>query len=579
MKQFSRLPLLRYCFQVLLVLSAAWLLHTTAWAQAPGWQGAAAIGNSTNATSANGIFAMAPEAGGNVYVTGTFYDRAVFNGTTITSQADGSGFVAKWSPVTRRFIWVIQFGGGQGVVTPLALAVRGADVFVAGGFTVTGLNWGNAAFVSNSSFGNSDGFVAKLTDLGSSVSYGWLQRAGGSGYDLVEGLAISGNNVYVAGTFSGTAAFGGTSAASLGSRDGFVAKLTDAGASGAFTWVQRIGGTGVEEGHKVAAANGNLYVTASTSGSVTLGNATYTSAGGTDGLVVKLTDAGSSGSVGWVQQLQGTGNEVAQDVAVSGAAVYVAGSFTSAAAAFGPATLSSAGGLDGVVARLTDAGPTGVVAWAQRLGGPFDDEPQALTVVGGKAFVAGYFNSGGSASGPVATFGSTSLQAVGGSDAFLTRLTDTGLTGRFDWAQAAGSAADDYANAVSVNGITPCVGGFFTGASCALGATNLSNLYPGSATSFVASLTDVTLATRDVSLQAGLGLYPNPAHGTTTVLLPASAAPASLTLLDALGRVLRVQAASTGAPVAFDLEGIAPGMYTLRVQTGASWFVRTLIVE
>jgi len=285
----------------------------TARAQAPGWQGASAIGNSTNATSANGVTAMATDAAGNVYVTGTFFDRAVFNNTTLTSQADGSGFVAKWSPITRRFVWVVDFGAGQGVVTPLALAVRGADVFVAGGFTITGLNWGNTAFVTNSSFGNSDGFVAKLTDLGSSVSYGWLQRAGGSGYDLIEGLAVSGSSVYVAGTFNGAAAFGGTTLSSLGSRDGFVAKLTDSGNSSTFGWVQRLGGTGVEEAHKVAAASGNVYVTGNTTGTVTLGNTTFSSSGGTDGMVAKLTDAGSSSSFGWVQLLKGSGNEVALD--------------------------------------------------------------------------------------------------------------------------------------------------------------------------------------------------------------------------------------------------------------------------
>jgi len=243
--------------------------------------------------------------------------------------------------------------------------------------------------------------------------------------------------------------------------------------------------------------------------------------------------------------------------------------------------LSSAGGLDGVVARLTDAGNSGAVTWAQRLGGPLDDEPQALAMVGGKVYVAGYFNSGGPiGGGPTAAFGSTQLQAVGGSDAFLTRLTDTGSTGRFDWAQAAGSTADDYANAVTLNGTTPCVGGFFTGASFALGALTLPNLHTGSATSFVASLTDLTLATRDAALQAGLALYPNPARTTATVRVPASAGTAAtLTLLDALGRAVRTQAATAGTDVAFDLTGLAPGLYALRVQVGAALAMHPLVVE
>ncbi|KAA9332106.1 T9SS type A sorting domain-containing protein [Hymenobacter busanensis] len=570
---------LRTRWACIVVLALGLQQAPAALAQAPGWQGAAAIGNSANGVSANGITAMATDAAGNVYVTGVIYDQALFNNTVITSDADGSGFVAKWSPITRRFVWAFQFGAGQGEVLPLALVVRGADVFVAGGFTVTGLNWGNT-FVSNSSWGGRDGFVAKFTDLGSSVSYGWLRKAGGTGYDVIEGLAVSGNNVYATGTFSATAAFGSTSLVSLGTRDGFVAKLNDAG-GGSFDWVQRLGGAGVDEAHKVAAAGSSVYVTAHTTGSLTLGSTTVTSAGGTDGLVAKLTDAGSTGSFEWVQSLRGVGNETVWDVAVDGAAVYVAGSFTGAAATFGGVTLGSAGGLDGVVARLTDAGSNSSVVWALRMGGPLDDEPQALAVLGGKAYVTGYFNSGSTgAGGPVAAFGSTQLSSVGGSDAFVTRVTDTGLAGRIDWAQAAGSSDDDFGNAVVLNGTTACVGGYFTGARFTVGATNFTNLHTGSATSFVASLTDLALPTRSMAPRADMVLYPNPARGTATVHVPASGAPkASLTLLDARGQVARTQSAVPGSDILLDLAGLPAGVYALRVQVGAAVYLKPLAVE
>jgi hypothetical protein len=571
----------RYIGRAAVFLLALGLLPAfAARAQAPGWQGATAIGNSTNAVSANGITAMATDAAGNVYVTGVIYDQALFNNSVITSDADGSGFVAKWSPITRRFVWVFQFGAGQGEVMPVALAVRGADVFVAGSFTVSGLNWGST-FVSNSSFGGREGFVAKFTDFGSNVGYGWLRKAGGTGYDVIEGLAVSGNNVYVAGNFSANATFDSSTLTSLGSRDGFVAKLTDAGNSSAFSWVQRLGGSGVDEAHKVAASGSNVYVTAHTSGSMTLGSTTLSSAGGTDGLLAKLTDAGSSSAFEWVQLFQGAGNERAQDVTTEGAAVYVTGSFTSTAATFGATTLSSAGGLDGMVARLTDAGSTGPVMWAQRLGGPLDDEPQALAVLGGKTYVAGYFNSGSPVGGGTAAgFGSTQLQSAGGSDAFLTRLTDTGTSSRFDWAQAAGSPADDFANAVTLNGTTACVGGYFSGARFTIGATTLPNLYTGNATSFVASVADPTLPVRDAARQARLMVHPNPARGAATVRVPAGAGgPATLTLLDGLGRVARTQTAPAGADVAFDLSGLPAGLYALRVQVGPALSLSPLVVE
>lgn len=557
-------------------------------AQSPGWQGAAAIGNSTLGTSYNGINATATDAAGNVYVTGSFHNKAVLNGAaTFTSNADDSGFLAKWSPITKQFIWFVQFGEAAGTVVPVALFVNGADVYVAGSFTTSILEWGNTGvYVRNSGGANrtQDGFVAKLTDLGNAVSYSWIQRVGGVGNDVIEGLAVSGANVYLAGTFSSaTATFGSTTLTSLGTRDGFVAKFTDAGASSSFGWVQQLGGTGVESAYKVAASNNNLYVTGTTTGTISLGSATITSAGGTDGFVAKLTDAGGSGSFGWVQQLQGAGNETVYDIAASNSTVYVAGAFTGTAARFGAFTLSSAGGLDGLVGRLNDAGSTATVAWVQRLGGPLDDEPIALRTVGRTVYVAGYFGLGSPVGGgPRAAFGDTQLQAVGGSDAFVARLNDSGSTGRFDWAQGAGGAGNDYANAVAQNGSTTAIAGFFTGANMVVGTTTLTNLYLGNASSFVASLTDIVpLPTRSPVLEQGLALYPNPARATAIVQVTASPGdrPAALSLFDATGRVVRTATAPAGQPYPLSLAGLAPGLYLLKIQVGEGLAVRQLVVE
>ncbi|RZK25193.1 MAG: hypothetical protein EOO63_16365, partial [Hymenobacter sp.] len=188
----------------LLGLVMGWAIVPTR-AQAPGWQGAAAIGNSTLGTSYNSINAAVTDAAGNVYVAGSFHNKAVFNNTaTFTSGADDSGFLAKWSPITKQFVWFVQFGEAVGAVVPLALFVKGADVYVAGSFTTSILEWGNTGvYVRNAGGANHtrDGFVAKLTDLGNATSYGWIQRVGGVGNDVVEGLAVSGTNVYLAGTF------------------------------------------------------------------------------------------------------------------------------------------------------------------------------------------------------------------------------------------------------------------------------------------------------------------------------------------------------------------------------------------
>jgi hypothetical protein len=64
-----------------------------------------------------------------------------------------------------------------------------------------------------------------------------------------------------------------------------------------------------------------------------------------------------------------------------------------------------------------------------------------------------------------------------------------------------------------------------------------------------------------------------------TVALPSGPGPATLTLLDALGRPVRTQQAQAGTEVAFDLTGLAPGVYALRVQAGAAVATQKLVVE
>ncbi len=77
---------------------------------------------------------------------------------------------------------------------------------------------------------------------------------------------------------------------------------------------------------------------------------------------------------------------------------------------------------------------------------------------------------------------------------------------------------------------------------------------------------------------AGFHVYPNPATGPLRVALPAHFGPAELRLLDALGRtVLRRDVAAL--VVDCSVQGLAPGLYTLRVQGAAGLLVRTVEVR
>jgi hypothetical protein len=91
------------------------------------------------------------------------------------------------------------------------------------------------------------------------------------------------------------------------------------------------------------------------------------------------------------------------------------------------------------------------------------------------------------------------------------------------------------------------------------------------------------LATAPATLAALVSLYPNPAHGTATLLLPAALRGTSATqveILNLLGQVVRrtVQPAAA-ATLELSLDGLAAGLYTVRAHTAAGTVSRRLTVE
>ena len=535
-------------------------------AQAPVWQTAIATGG-----GGSRVEATVTDASGNVYVAGGFSGTVNFGNTTLVSAGSSDIFVAKWSSTSGSFAWA-QRAGGSDYDYAAALALNGSNVYVTGAFIGTA-GFGTTSLTSTGSF---DVFVAKLNDAGSSASFSWAQRAGGNSGDFCYAVAVNGPNVYVAGfSDSSTVALGSITLTNTSSNNGFVAKLLDAGNAVTFAWAHSFGNGFTRS--PLAVTGANVYVGGAFGGTATFGGFSLTSPGTNvaSGFMAKLTDAGSSSSFVWVQQASGTGSTGLTALAMStSGALYGAGYF-SGTAAFGGVGLTSVGGLDGFVTKLIDGGSTGIFAWAQRAGGPGDDQANALTVSGSTVYVAGNF------SGSTATFGATSLNSSGSTDLFVARLNDVGNTSSFAWAQQAGGLGLDNATTMAVarNGVI-YVGGTvippaFFGSQTVTGPVN-------SEVGFLASLTDATgLATASPTALAGLTISPNPAHALATVqLLPIpGVTTATLTLFDALGRAVRTQTAATNARTELDLTGLSAGLYALRVQAGSAIATRRLMVE
>lgn len=544
-----------------------WLLLLTgrlAWAQAPAWQQAVGLSDVSD------IRATATDAAGNVFLAGSFYGSLRLGSLNLTGSG-GNLFVAKWSP-SAGFVWAQATNNptGSGRVDVRGLAVQGGSVYVTGFKYSDPTTFGPITVTGQ---GISCGFLAKLTDAGNTGSFTWAQALNGADV-LPVAVAVQGSNVYVSGNFNGTLTVGASALTNQrpSGSEMFVAKLTDAGGSATEGWARRGGGLAQVQG--LAVSGNAVYVAGIISGAPTDFGATTlpnTSSGfGTDGFVAKLADAGSTGSFTWVQGIGGGGYEYVRALAARGNDVYLAGAFGSPTTTFGSLSLANAQGgigttpapLDAYVAKLRDAGSTASFAWALRAGGNDADEVRALALSGPNVLITGYQLS------PSADYGSTTLTSSGLGGLFVARVNDAGSSAQFAWAQSAATNANFPAECLTVYGPNVYVSGGFRG-TATFGSYTLTTTASPQA-GYLASLLDATLlAAVPASPAVPLTAFPNPAHGTLAVQLPAPLL-ARCTLLDALGRPVRHYPAASGSRQQLDVSGLAPGLYTLRLTAAAA---------
>ena len=141
-----------------------------------------------------------------------------------------------------------------------------------------------------------------------------------------------------------------------------------------------------------------------------------------------------------------------------------------------------------MVAKLTGTGNTGQLTWVQQTGRAGNDRIQALGVNGTSLYVAGTYNS----TSP--TFDNLTFTSAGpSSNMFVTKLTDAGPSGSFNWAQQ-GDQDVGYVNALVVSGTKLYLAGEFYGSMATFGTTSLTNANPSINDIFVAKLIDMGTA-------------------------------------------------------------------------------------
>jgi len=205
--------------------------------------------------------------GGVVYVGGeTRSPGWTTVGSGTPSSANPDGFVAKLT-ADGSHVWSALIGGSAAdAVHALARDPATNALYLGGGTASTNFLAG-AARLNQPSVNLSpvypDGFVLRLTDLGSSFQTNWCRFAGGSDADRVDALAIEADGRLTAG--GATASSGWLPAADNtyrgGVQDGFLLRLSPAGAP---LWSTYVGGAKSDAVCAIAVAGVSLFTAGET---------------------------------------------------------------------------------------------------------------------------------------------------------------------------------------------------------------------------------------------------------------------------------------------------------------------------
>lgn len=286
------------------------------------------VGTNTGTdASASGI---ALDAAGNEYVVGYLSGGPLtIGGISLTGPTTAGSrleyFMAKYSAGTATAQWARQGGRvpqvtGQTFYTPGLVVSPAGEAYLIGTFPTGTATFG--ALPLPAEFGGFDIGIVKYSAQGTEQ---WVRRSGGAGMDQARYATLDGNgHLVLAGSFSGSASFGGQALLGSGTSSGGLF-VYDA-LTGAEQWARTITGTTTAYyGDAVTDAAGNLYVVGTFDGNGAAGGTLLTSAGGTDAVVVSYSP---QGAFRWQQQSGSATNEMAFSIRLDNAQhLHIAGSF------------------------------------------------------------------------------------------------------------------------------------------------------------------------------------------------------------------------------------------------------------
>lgn len=357
-------------------------------------------------------------ANGHIYFVAHISGQVKLGSTTYDS-ANGSFVIAKAAyDGTPSWVRQVKMNTSSSYFVPNSIAVNASGSVVVGGmFSGSFTNLGSQNLTAS---GDMDGFVLVLNSSGA-PQWSKAISSSSSPREDVYGVAIdSSGNVAAVGQLDGTTPsidLGNGTLTSAGGTDGYLVKYNS---SGTASWSKLIGGTAFDSARGVAFTSGGGLVVGGWGGTTTnLGAYNFTSAGASDVWALGLN---SSGTVQWSRPMGGSVSSTFENfdslALDSSGNIYVLMGLYGTTSNLGSHNKTSAGSIDPMVVSLDSSG---AVRWSRVMGSTENDSPAGISVDSADTVIIG-----ASIRGSTTNMGSFNVTGLGENDGMIATMDSSG---------------------------------------------------------------------------------------------------------------------------------------------------------
>jgi|GEM_PF-2386740 len=341
---------------------------------------------SAAADAAGGLACNATDCFVGIAFVGTI-DPGAAAGADMVSAGGADTAIVKLNAITGAYVaqaHAVKGDDGNSASAPTAIVIDGSVLYVQANYD--GANdcdpSGSDLDCTATNASNIDVLILKGTTGLAFTAF--IASAKSATDNAGAGMVLIGSSLYSVVTFTGTVNPGGGNLASAGAAD--IVLVKNAKANLAYEAQLQLGGAGADAVTGIAVVNGKPTIIGHFTGNVDFGGGSLTNAGGTDVIIAQR--AAADLAHGWTKHLGGTGADTATSIAADGTTHLVVGGSFTGAVTFVTSAITSAGGLDGFVVQLTDAGAP---VWANKVGGTGADTISAVAVASNQAYAVADF--------------------------------------------------------------------------------------------------------------------------------------------------------------------------------------------